>query len=161
MVNEESDFKIMLDAMEKGEPAFIPKSTTPGDPDMLDPDMTLTCLWCGKEHNPYNHLVLHDYAYFSFCCDKHYFLYRKYGKLKDFIDNIPRYLIWKPYFAIQHWWYRLECPSCHKRMRCLLAKQLYFCLDDSCEYNCVTFEVEWKPEPIDGVRYRAKVTRIL
>lgn len=106
---------------------FVKKSTTPGEPDMLDPDMALICSWCHKDFKPYNHMVNHDYAYMDYCCDRHFVLDIKYGKLKNALRAIPRWLIWKPYFYIQDWHYKLDCPDCHKRMTHLCNGWLYFC----------------------------------
>jgi len=125
---------------------FVPKSTNPEDPNCLDPNMTLVCLWCGKQHSPYNQLVLHDSAWMSFCSDRHFVLYKKYGKVRNFFENIPRYLIWKPYYAILDWWYQEDCPYCHKRMMSPLKGELYCCMECGRDFEKVKKVAPLPPE---------------
>lgn len=108
---------------------FVKKSIDPRDPNCLDPNMTLVCLWCGKSFSPYNQMVSNDFAYMAYCSDRHFVLYHKYGKIKDYFENIPRYLIWKPYFAVRNWLCRKDCPYCHKRMLVILPNDIYACME--------------------------------
>lgn len=122
----------------------IPASTNPNDADCLDPYMEFTCLWCGKLFCPYNQMVKDDYAFMSFCSPRHCYLYKKYGKIKNFFDNIPRYLYHKPIHAIYSWIFKVNCPLCHKRMEMLFKKELYTCVD--CFH---TFKVDYERGTIE------------
>jgi len=72
-----------------------------------DEKMMIMCMWCGKDFDAYTQGE-------SWCCsEKHFHLYKKYGKIKEALGNIPRYLIWKPYFAISDWFWSEYCPECY------------------------------------------------
>jgi hypothetical protein len=116
----------------------IPKETHPDDPNCLDPNMTLMCLWCWKDFSPYNYMILHDHAWMGFCSDEHFILYKKYGKIKEFFENIVRYIYWKPKHVILDWWYQKDCPYCHKRMFSPLAGEVYCCMECGRDFEVVT-----------------------
>ncbi len=72
----------------------------------IKPGMKFSCMYCSERHEPYIHMVNHDYAHFGFCNDLCYMRYHSwFGALKRVYDEITRWLWHKPkYFIIDSYY---------------------------------------------------------
>lgn len=102
-------------------------------------DHNFMCLWCGKDFNSYTQMVQNEiesglgYSWMMYCSDRCARLDMKYGKMKEGLMNIPRYLWWKPKYAVLDWFWSEYCPECFKtenrlvKLDTILSGDIYAC----------------------------------
>ncbi|GAH55762.1 unnamed protein product, partial [marine sediment metagenome] len=109
-----------------------------------NPDMQLTCLYCGKMFKPYNHMVNHDFAFFGFCNTE---CFRKHhswvGAVRRFFEDVICWLWHKPKYFIIDSYYNTKaplCPECGVKLKhqCRFANSnLFWCenYDEDCWFH--------------------------
>jgi len=142
-------------------------SDNPNDKNCMKTNMHLMCFWCSKDFNPYDEMVINEmkdgigFAWGDYCSDRCARLHFKYGKIKEFFENIIRYAWWKPKYAVLDWYWSEYCPECFKdgekliKMNTMLAGDLYAC------HECWNeFEIRRKRFAILKQAHK-KITRLL
>jgi len=121
---------------------YIQVNINPNAGEILDPDMNLMCLHCGKNYKPYNHMVIHEFAFIGFCSVRCYY---RYHSIPGHIWRAIKYPFWwvRSRFII---WndnrYALPCPSC-KELMLTMTKDIQGCDNTDCDaflesYNVVS-----------------------
>lgn len=124
-------------------------------------DMTLVCLWCGKDYNPYNQFVINDmegfgHAWQNFCSDR---CVRKYSSvpgtiwrgLSEIKRRITRFIM----DPIENFLYSVECPYCKENLT-VFSKNYLLCPNFDCEVWSGIFERQ--VSKVDG---KKQVTLVL
>lgn len=111
----------------------------------VDPNMTLICLWCGEDYNPYNQFVMNDmegvgFAWMNFCstrCVRRYksipgTIWRALGEMER---RIRRFIM----DPIEKFLYATECPYCKEDLH-VMTKHYLTCMNLDCEIWSGMFE---------------------
>ena len=127
----------------------------------IDPNMTLLCLWCGKDYKPYDQLILNDmkgfgFAWMNFCSDR---CVRRHSSipgsiwrgLREIKRRIRRFIM----DPIEKFLYVEECPYCGEDLS-LMTKNYLFCGNVDCEMWSSNFER--RVSKVDG---KKQVTLVL
>lgn len=108
--------------------------------EILDPDMNLICLWCGKDYNPYNNIVIHDYAFSGFCSLR---CFSRYRSIPGRAWRVIKWPFWKLHSMIVIWndaRYALPCPRCGEMM-VTMTRDLQYCDNLDCDIWGIVLEV--------------------
>lgn len=111
----------------------------------LDPNMTLVCLWCGKDNKPYDQLVMNEmkgfgFAWQSFCSDR---CARRYssvpGRIWRAVEETKRRFTRFIMDPIENFLYSVECPYCKENLT-VFSKNYLLCPNFDCEVWSGIFE---------------------
>lgn len=111
----------------------------------LDPNMTLLCLWCGKDYKPYDQFILNEmegfgFAWQNFCSDR---CVRRYnsilGSIWRGLGEIKRRIRRFIMDPIEKLLYVEECPYCGEDLF-VMTKNYLFCANLDCEMWSANFE---------------------
>ena len=115
-------------------------NTDPRHGNIMDPNMNLMCLWCGKDYKPYNHLVIHEYAFFGFCSVR---CFNRYHSVLGKVWKAIKWPFWKIRSEIIIWndnRHSIPCKCCGEDM-ITMTSDLQYCDNINCEMWGFTVEV--------------------
>lgn len=111
----------------------------------IDPNMTLLCLWCGEDYNPYNQFVMNEmegfgFAWQNFCSTR---CVRRYNSipgtiwraLREMERRISRFIM----DPVEKFLYTVECPHCKEDLT-VISKHYLMCSNFDCEIWSGIFE---------------------